>query len=113
MTMSETNGKYTLPNGQFAPGNPGKPKGAKHKATLAARGLIQTKGRRLTQKAIQLALEGDLQALKLCLDRIVPVARDMPVSIDLSGDPAEAASRVLAAVSATDITPSEGDAAMR
>ena len=33
----------------------------------------------LTRKAIELALSGDLSALRLCLDRIVPPRRDRPI----------------------------------
>lgn len=54
-------------------GNPaGKPKGTKHKATQAAMVLLEGEAEALTRKAIELALEGDVTALRLCLDRITP-----------------------------------------
>ncbi len=37
----------------------------------------------LTQKAIQMALDGDPMALRLCLDRLCPPRRDRPVSFPL------------------------------
>ena len=37
----------------------------------------------LTQKAIDLALTGDMAALRLCLDRILPPRKDRPVSFTL------------------------------
>ena len=68
--------------GQFKPGqsgNPkGKPKGARHKATLAALELLDGEAEALTRKAVDLALEGDTTALRLCLERIAPPARMRP-----------------------------------
>ena len=54
-------------------GNPaGKPKGTRHKATQAAMVLLDGEADALTRKAVELALEGDVTALRLCLDRIAP-----------------------------------------
>ena len=54
-------------------GNPaGKPKGARHRATLAAEALLDGEAEALTRKVIELALEGNIFALKICLDRILP-----------------------------------------
>jgi hypothetical protein len=50
-------------------GNPaGKKPGTRHKATLAVERLLDGEGEELTRKAIELAKDGDLTALKLCLD---------------------------------------------
>jgi len=38
---------------------------------------------RLTRQAIELALNGDLQALKMCLERILPPVRECPCSFKL------------------------------
>jgi len=57
-------------------GNPaGRPKGAKNKTTLAAESLLKDHAEAITQKVIDLALEGDLTALKMCLDRVLPVPK--------------------------------------
>ena len=49
-------------------GNPdGRPMGSRNRATLAAQTLLDGEGERLTRKAIELALEGDRAALRLCL----------------------------------------------
>jgi hypothetical protein len=73
--------------GRFKPGvsgNPkGKPKGARHRATLAALALLQGEAEALTRVAIDAALAGDLTALKLCLDRIIPPTKDHPIDIKL------------------------------
>jgi hypothetical protein len=65
-------------------GNPaGKPPGSRHKVTLAVERLLDGEGEELTRKAIELAKEGDLTALKLCLERICPPRKSRPFSIDL------------------------------
>ena len=96
----------------FRPGNPGKPKGARHRVTLAMEALLEGQHEALTQVAIKKALEGDTVALRLCLDRLAPPRRDAPVSIEMPAvrtavDAVEASSAVLAAVAAGEITPDE------
>jgi hypothetical protein len=44
--------------GHFSTGNPGKPQGARHKATLAAVALLSGEAEGLTRKAVELALAG-------------------------------------------------------
>jgi hypothetical protein len=52
-------------------GNPsGKPKGARNKTTLAMEKLLDDDAATITSKAIELAKNGDLTALRLCLERI-------------------------------------------
>src|SRR5256885_4813151 len=58
----------------------GRPRGARHKATLAAEALLDGESEGLTRKAIEAALGGDMAALRLCLDRIVPPRRERPVT---------------------------------
>ena len=100
-------------DGTFAPGNPGKPKGTRHKATQAALALLEGEADALTRQAVTLALEGDTTALRLCLERIAPPKKDAPVQFDLppmqsAADAAKAAGAVLDAVAAGDLTPTEG-----
>ncbi|TKA84109.1 DUF5681 domain-containing protein [Sulfitobacter sp. 15WGC] len=70
-------------DGTFAPGNPGKPKGSRHRATQAIEAMLEGQQEALTQRAIDKALEGDVTALRLCLDRIAPARKDAPVSFAL------------------------------
>jgi len=49
---------------------------------MAAEALLEGEGEALTRKAIELALEGDTTALKLCLERIVPRRRSRTLSFD-------------------------------
>ncbi|MBI5591673.1 MAG: hypothetical protein HY881_14460 [Deltaproteobacteria bacterium] len=104
--------------GRFKPGtsgNPkGKPKGARHKATLAALTLLQGEAEALTRVCINAALAGDLTALKLCLDRIIPPAKDHPVDIKLPkmatvSDLPGFTGALLDAVSSGKIGPSEAE----
>jgi len=65
-------------------GNPsGRPKGARHRTTVAIEALLEGEGEALTRKAIELAKAGDMQALRLCMDRLAPPLRDSPVAFDL------------------------------
>ena len=107
--------------GAFRPGesgNPdGKPKGARHKVTLAVEALLEGQHAELTQKAIEKALEGDMVALRLCLDRIAPARRDGPISIVLppvrsAADAVIASAALLDAVAAGDVTPDEAGRVM-
>jgi hypothetical protein len=120
MTEDRNNGTNTdgrNPDGTFAPGNPGRPKGARHKTSLAIEELLDGEAEALTRKAIELAKEGDMAALRLCLDRIAPARKDAPVRFHLPAitsarEAAEAASAVLVAVSDGEITPTEGATVM-
>lgn len=64
-----------------------------------------------------MALEGDIVALRLCMERIAPPPKDSPVSFELghmecSHDASDAAGSILRAVSAGDITPLEATRVM-
>ncbi len=104
-------------DGTFAPGNPGKPKGSRHRATKAVQELLDGEAETLTRKVVELAKAGDVTALRLCLERIAPVRRDAPVTFDLpdmvtAGDAAKAAAAILSGVAAGDLTPDEGGQVM-
>jgi Family of unknown function (DUF5681) len=87
------------------PGNPrGKPKGVRNRATLAAEALLDGEAEALTRKAVEMALAGDVMALKLCLERLVPPRKERPLSFALppvasAEDTAKAIDGVLAALS--------------
>ena len=62
-------------------GNPaGRRPGSRNRATLAAEALLEGEAQALTRKAIELALEGDTTALRLCLERIVPQRKSRVVA---------------------------------
>ena len=94
----------------------GRPVGALNKRTEALRLLIDGEGEGLVRKAVEMAKEGDIQALRLCLERILPPVKDAALCLDHS-KLGKTASSVLAfsreiinAVTCGEITPSEGEA---
>jgi len=114
--MTETNrnnGRKT--DGKFASGNAGRPKGSRHKTTLAIQALLDGEGEALTRKAVDMALAGDTVALRLCLERIAPPRKDAPVRFDLppmesAASASAAMGAILAGVASGDLTPGEGGA---
>jgi hypothetical protein len=96
-----------------APPGAGRPRGSRHKATLAAEALLDGEAAALTRKAIERALEGDGTALRLCLERIIPPRRDRPLRLALpaltsASDATAALAAITAAVAEGEITPGEG-----
>ncbi|MGC2823013.1 MAG: DUF5681 domain-containing protein [Pseudolabrys sp.] len=94
-------------------GNPaGKPRGARNKTTVAMEKLLDDDAETITKKAIELAKGGDITALRLCLDRIIPPRKDRPVSFDMPeiktpSDALVAATAIIRAVADGALTPSE------
>jgi hypothetical protein len=81
-------------------------------ATLAVAALMNGEAEELTRKAIELAKGGDLAALRLCMDRLLPPRKDRPVSLDLpmiesARDMPKAISALLGAVAAGELAPSD------
>lgn len=67
-----------------ASGNPkGRPKGSRNRTTMAAMSLLDSEAEMLTERAIEAARDGDLSALKLVMDRIIPPRRRPMVQLDL------------------------------
>jgi hypothetical protein len=108
--------KRKMPEGvRFKAGNPGRPKGSRHKTTLAIQALLDGEGEALTRKAVDMALAGDTTALRLCLERIAPPRKDSPVRFDLplmesAASASAAMGAILAGVASGDLTPGEGSA---
>jgi len=80
---------------------------------MAALALLDGEAESLTRQAVTMALGGDVVALRLCLERIVPPRRDAPVvfalpAVQSAGDAATAAAAVLGAVASGGLTPTEG-----
>ncbi len=97
----------------FETGNPGRPKGTRNKVTRAVETLLEGEADALTRKAVEMALDGDTTALRLCLERLCPPRREHPISVKLptlktAEDTANVIAFVLAAVAAGEITPGEG-----
>src|SRR5437667_3683056 len=71
----------------FPPGNTfgrGRPKGSRNKTTFAAQQLLDEYGEALTRKCVLEALQGDPLAMRLCMERVLPVRREAAVRMKLS-----------------------------
>ena len=108
------------PDGTFAPGNSinpaGKPKGALHKTTKAALELMEGDMEVVTRKCIDEAKAGNMTAMKLVLDRIVPQSRSRRIQLDLppietAADCLKAQGVITAAMAAGDLSPDEAETA--
>ncbi len=104
---------------QFQPGqsgNPaGKPRGARHKTTLAVQALLDGEAETITRKVIEAAKSGDMAAIRLVLERILPARKDAPISLSLPQvnsieDIAISMAAVMQAVGNGELTPQEGQA---
>ena len=101
----------------FAAGNPGRVPGSRNRATIAAAALLDGDAEALTRKAIEMGLEGDTVALRLCLERLVPPRKDAPITFALplimtATDVVDASAAVLTAVAAGELTPEEAGRVM-
>jgi hypothetical protein len=98
----------------FAKGNPGKPKGARHKTTVAIEALLEGEAEGIGRKCIEMALEGDGTALRLAMERIAPVRRarltfTMP-AVETIADLPKAVGAILKAVANGTLSPEEASA---
>ena len=105
-----------IQGGQFPrgkSGNPsGKPKGARHRTTLAVERLLEGEAKEIGRKAVELAKSGDTVALRLCLERIAPVRKGRPIALALPvmltpADVTTAMSAIISQMAEGEITPEE------
>jgi Family of unknown function (DUF5681) len=113
MSAENTAGQRGRPFQKGQSGNPeGRPNGSRNAATLALETLLDGQAQALTQKAIDVALTGDIPALRLCLDRILPPRKGSPVAFDLPemrtlNDAVPAMGALVKAVGQGDLTPAD------
>jgi hypothetical protein len=94
-------------------GNPaGRPRGARGKATMFAQNLIEGDVAALVTTAIDLAKKGDMGALRLCLNQLLPARKHAPVAcdfppIDKPADAVAAMAAIASSVAAGDLAPGE------
>lgn len=106
------------PKTAFKPGqsgNPaGKPKGARNHSTRAILKLIEGGAEEITRAVLDAAKGGDMGAARFILERIVPTAKERPVSVALpdvttAAGIADAQAAILQAVAAGELMPNEGN----
>jgi hypothetical protein len=104
--------------GQFkngSSGNPaGRPAGSRNKTTLVCEQLLEGEAEELIRKLVEKAKEGNIQALGMCLDRLLPARKERCINLEsrpISSlhDLAIQFQDVIAAVADGKITPGEGE----
>ena len=97
-------------------GNPkGRPQGSRNKASIAVENLFLNEAEQLSRQCIELALSGNLPALKLCIERICPVRKSTPVKLpDLPkvnsvADASDLTGFILDAVASGRLSPVDGE----
>jgi hypothetical protein len=94
-------------------GNPaGKPKGTRNRATMLAEQLLDGEAETMVRTVVELAKNGSMSALRLCLDRILPPRRDRPVCFAIprmnsAEDAVKAMAAIATAVARGELTPNE------
>ena len=82
-------------------------------SAIAVQLALESEAEALGRKAVELALGGDAAALRLCLDRLMPLRRDRAVALALpsvrgAGDVTAAMAIIIAAAARGKISPREG-----
>lgn len=97
-------------------GNPaGKPRGTRNASTLLAETLLEGQGVALMEKLLELAQEGNLPALRMVIDRLLPTRRERPLQFKLpplesAADAPAAISSIVAGLAEGELIPSEANA---
>jgi hypothetical protein len=96
----------------FAKGNPGRPKGVRHRSTLVCEKLMRDDAKEIVQAVIVAAKAGDMVAAKIVLDRISPARKGRPIHFELPearsvDNVAAALAAVVRAMADGELTPDE------
>ena len=96
-------------------GNPaGRPKGITDKRAQL-RSLLDPHADALINKAVEMALNGDSAAMRLCVERLVPAYRNASPSVklpDMKGTPTEKAEAVLQAMADAQLSVDDANAVL-
>jgi hypothetical protein len=97
-------------------GNPaGMPKGTRHRATQLAEKLMEDDAEDIVRAVVNAAKAGDPTAMRLCIERLIPVRKGRPVVFDLpaietAAGVANALGAIAGAMAAGELTPDEAGA---
>ena len=95
-------------------GNPtGKKPGTRHKATQLAEILLDGQTEQLVNKCVEMAIDGDSTAMRICMDRLIPPRKSRPITIQLPDTKtavgvADAQSKVVKTVAEGELTIEDG-----
>ena len=65
-------------------GNPaGRPPGSRNRATSMVQSLLEGAAENIAKRAAQLAEEGNVAAIRICMNRLSPVGQHNPVAFEL------------------------------
>ena len=65
-------------------GNPsGRPRGALNRATVLAQELLSARVESIAGNLIELAESGDMRAIGVCMERLMPVIKHQPIAVEL------------------------------
>lgn len=104
------------PFGKGQSGNPaGKPKGTRARVTQLAEKLLENDRDAIVTAVINAAKAGDPTAMRLCIERLIPVRKGRPVTFDLpaletAADVTRALGTIAEAMAAGELTPEEAGA---
>jgi hypothetical protein len=96
-------------------GNPaGRPVGSRNKATLACEQMLDGESKKLVRVALEMAMKGNIHAMRLCLDRIMPPRKERCINLELrpivsAQDLPIQFQDITTAIAEGRITPSEGE----
>lgn len=109
--------EQTKPRGRWKKGESGNPTGRRpgqrHRTTVMCEKLLAADAAEIVAIVAAAAKRGDMTAARLVMDRLIPPAKDRPISIPLpdcgtAEGVAAAQAAVVAAVAAGELLPNEG-----
>ena len=106
-------GKTQFPKGHS--GNPnGRPQGTRNKSTMLVQFLLERDLEEICNRVIEEAKAGNMQAVNMILDRILPPKKDSPIAIDIpqiktASDILQAINCISMAVGQGEISPIDAD----
>jgi Family of unknown function (DUF5681) len=93
-------------------GNPaGRPPGSRNRATSVVQNLLEDAAENIAKRAAKLAEDGNVAAIRICMNRLSPVGQHNPVAFELPSihsaqDCLRATSAILTGIASGDIAPS-------
>ena len=105
-------------NGQFpkgTSGNPtGRPVGSRNRSALLLEQLLEGQSEDLLRQLIKRAKRGDIRALQICIDRLIPIRKHRPVALEIesiqsAADLSKAYQAIWAGVANGEIAPTEAE----